>query len=130
MTENEQSTWGIQGPDTVEQFWLEQMRARIRSREEAVTRQSQEAVEKIYRRQQADVRQLRVVAQTIDRAAVIQIPQAICQIDQSLRPQRAELPPVMLTPDGRVDFRYIRGRLVTAGACSIPEVDGIAFLRV
>lgn len=130
MTENEDSTWGIQGPDTMEQFWLKQMRARMCSAEEAAVRQTQSALEKIDRRQQAAVRQLRVAAQTIDRTAVIQIPQSICQIHRSLLPPRAELPPVMLTADGRVDFSYIRGRLVTSSACSIHEVDRIPFSRV
>ena len=130
MTKNENSIWGIPGPDTVDQFWLEQMRARMCSGEEAAVRQTQLALEKIDRRQQAAVRQLRVAAQTIDRTAVIQIPQSICQIHRSLLPPRAELPPVMLTADGRVDFSYIRGRLVTSSACSIHEVDRIPFSRV
>ena len=40
---------------------------------------------------------------------------------------RAELPSVMLTPDGRVDFGYIRSRLVTAGVSPIHEVGKIPF---
>jgi hypothetical protein len=44
----------------------------------------------------------------------------------TLRPQ---LPPVMLTPDGRVDFTYIFGRLVTGGACSLDAVDNMPFPR-
>jgi hypothetical protein len=112
MTENENSTWGILEPHMMDQFWLEQMRARICSGEEAAVRQIREALQNFDRTQPAVVRQLQVVEQTIDPTAVVQIPQSIYQIDRSLLPARAELPPVMLTVDGRVDFSYIRARVV------------------
>jgi len=51
---------------------------------------------------------------------------------RELRPTvvEATLPAFMLTTDGRVDFDYMLGRLVTSGACTIDKVGTIPFSRV
>ena len=54
-------------------------------------------------------------------------PVLCCSALLHLRSIRVELPAVMLTPDGRVDFGYIRSRLVTAGVSPIHEVGKIPF---
>jgi hypothetical protein len=57
-------------------------------------------------------------------------PVVSCSALLGLRFLRVELPAVMLTPGGRVDFGYIRSRLVTAGVSPIHKVGKIPFPMV